>query len=284
MAVNRIGYIYPLRTHDQRNGRCRPRPRFHPIALGLLALSVSSPLFAAANDAGAVLAQQRQRIQAADYRVTGRLVNVDAKGVRTSYGLTIKAHWFPESLRILVDITSPASARQRVLLELQPNGEEKVYLTKPGDTAPKLVPASRWNESFLNGDFGYEDFLEPEYFWPSQADLGPTRRGARDCNLIKSTPAASDPTRYSEVRTWLDNTIGFPVYAEKTLKTTGSVKEFTSIDLRHEGGVWSAGQVQVDVRDKPGSTLLIIDRGSAKANLTMKDFSSATMAHFEGGL
>jgi hypothetical protein len=284
MAVNRIGLIFPLRTHDQPNGRCRPRSRFFQIALALLSLLIVAPLFAAAPDAVPVLAQQRQRIQSADYRVTGRLVNVDAKGTRTSYGLTIKAHSFPDSLRILVDVTSPSSARQRVLLELKPGGEEKVYLVKPGDTAPKLVPSSRWSEGFLGGNFGFEDFLEPEYFWPEQVNLGPTRRGARDCNLIKSTPAASDTTRYSEVRTWLDKTIGFPVYAEKTLKTTGSVKEFTSIDLRHEGGVWSAGQVQVDVRDKPGSTLLIIDRGSAKANLTMKDFSSAAIAHFEGGL
>jgi hypothetical protein len=30
-----------------------------------------------------------------------------------------------------------------------------------------------------------------------------------------------------------------------------------------------------------GSTLLIIDRGSAKANLTLRDFSAAELTHFQ---
>lgn len=245
---------------------------------------LATPAAAAPADATAVLAQQRERIQTADYRVTARLVNTDAKGARSSYSMTIKAHWFPGALRILVDVTSPAASRQRVLLELTPSGDEKVLVAKPGDPALKPVPASHWSEGFLGTAFSFEDFLEPEYFWPNQTLQGPARRGARDCNLVLSTPAGSDSTRYADVKTWLDKTIGFPVYAEKTLKTSGTVKEVTTIDLRHEGGVWSAGQVQIEVRDKPGSSLLIIDRGSAKANLTMKDFSPAALVHFEGGL
>ena len=245
-------------------------------------LSVSA--FATTPDATAVLAQQRQRIQTADYRVTARLVNTPAEGARSSYSMTIKAHWFPAGLRVLLDVTAPAAARQRILLELAPNGEEKILLAKPGDPALRPVAPARWSENFLGSEFSFEDFLEPEYFWPGQTLKGPTRRGARDCNLVASSPAPSDSTRYAEVTTWLDKTIGFPVYAEKTLKASGMVKEVTSIDLRHEGGVWSAGQVQIDVRNKPGSSLLIIDHGSAKANLTMKDFSPAALVHFEGGL
>ena len=245
---------------------------------------ICTPSVAASADAAAVLAQQRERIQAADYRVTARLVNTDAHGAHTSYSMTVKAHWFPAGLRVLLDVTAPAASRQRVLLELAPNGEEKVLVAKPGDTALKPVSPARWAEDFLGTDFSFEDFLEPEYFWPNQTLQGPARRGARDCNLVQSAPAPSDSTRYAEVKTWLDKSIGFPVYAEKTLKTAGTVKEVTSIDLRHEGGVWSAGQVQIEVRNKPGSSLLIIDRGSAKANLTIKDFSPAGLVHFEGGL
>jgi outer membrane lipoprotein-sorting protein len=245
---------------------------------------LSTPAIAASADATSVLAPQRQRIQTADYRVTARLVNTDAAGTRVSYSMTIKAHWFPEGLRVLLDVTSPAASRQRVLLELTPSGGEEIFLARPGDTALKAVSPARWSEGFLGSNLSLEDFLEPEYFWPNQILQGPARRGARDCNLVQSTPTPSDSTRYAEVKTWLDKTIGFPVYAEKNLKTSGAVKEVTSIDLRHEGGVWSAGQVQIDVRNKPGSSLLIIDRGSAKANLTMKDFSPDALVHFEGGL
>jgi len=42
--------------------------------------------------------------------------------------------------------------------------------------------------------------------------------------------------------------LAYPVYAEKTQRGTGTVKEFTYIGLRQTGGVWSASQVEVKVR------------------------------------
>jgi hypothetical protein len=82
------------------------------------------------------------------------------------------------------------------------------------------------------------------------------------------------------VQSWLDHSIGYPVYAEKTLKGTGIVKEFTYFGLRQTGGIWSASQVEVKVRGKAGSTLLIIDRGNPKANLNLKAFSPEQLTHF----
>jgi hypothetical protein len=67
---------------------------------------------------------------------------------------------------------------------------------------------------------------------------------------------------------------------EKTLKGSGNVKEFTYFGLRQMQGVWSATQVEAKIRGHSGSTLFIIDRGSAKADLDLKDFSSTQLAHF----
>ena len=39
---------------------------------------------------------------------------------------------------------------------------------------------------------------------------GKAKFGARDCDIVKSTPGAADRTHYAEVKTWLDPTIGFP--------------------------------------------------------------------------
>jgi len=104
--------------------------------------------------------------------------------------------------------------------------------------------------------------------------LKETKFGARDCDLLRSTPGPNDRTHYAEIETWLDRSIGYPVYVEKTSKTVGSVKEFTYFGLRKNGGVWSASQVEGKIRDHAGSTLLIIDRGTTKANLDLKDFNS----------
>jgi hypothetical protein len=82
------------------------------------------------------------------------------------------------------------------------------------------------------------------------------------------------------VRTWLDHSIGFPVYVEKTQKGAGTVRQFTYIGLRKEAGVWSASQIEGKVRGQAGSTLLIIERGSAKANLKVDDFSNEHLTRF----
>ena len=259
------------------------RPLWAALAATLL---LAIPANAA--DAHAVLAAPRQRVETADFRASGHLVRVDASGARTSYGITIKAHWFPGVLRALVEIAPPQSdrtkpgpdARAHILLEMRPNGQNTILIARPGDKAPAALPFDKWSDGPLGNGFSYEDFLEQQYFWPGQTLLEETRFGARDCDVLKSTPGATDRTRYAGIKTWLDHSIGFPVYVEKTLKGTGAVKEFTYFGLRHDGGVWSANQVEAKTRGQAGSTLLILDRGSAKANLGLGDFSPEQLTHF----
>jgi hypothetical protein len=240
-----------------------------------------------ATDVRAVLAPVRQRIEAADYRATGQLVRVDSGGKRTNYALSIKAHWFSGVLRTLVDIVPPKDpaakedGRVRILLEMRPNGEDTIRIFHPHQSAPILLPADKWSDGLFGGGFSYEDLLEPEYFWPGQSILKSAKFGSRDCNVLKSVPGPSDHTHYADVQTWLDHSISFPVYAEKTLRVGGIVKEFTYFGLRQSSGVWSATQVEAKIRGRAGSTLLIVKRGTERANLSAKDFSPEQIGHFE---
>jgi hypothetical protein len=235
-------------------------------------------------DVHSVIAVARQRIQTADLRASGHLVRVDASGMRTSYGISLRAHWFPGVLRVLVDVSPPSDAkpgaRARILLEMRPNGQNSIQIAHPGDKAPATLPFDKWTDGPLGAGFSYEDFLEQQYFWPGQAVVEETKFGARDCDVLKSTPGAADRTHYAEIKTWLDHSIAFPVYLEKTMKGTGAVKEFTYFGLRHDGGVWSATQVEVKTRGQAGTTLLIVDRGSTKANLNLGDFSPEQLIRF----
>ena len=45
-------------------------------------------------------------------------------------------------------------------------------------------------------------------------------------------------------------------------------------------GIWSATQIEEKTNGQSGSTLLIINRGSAKANLNLGDFSPERITHF----
>jgi Outer membrane lipoprotein-sorting protein len=253
-----------------------------PVAVLLIAAA------AHAADARTVLARVRQNIETADYRATGKLVRVDPGGQRISDAITIKAHWFPGILRALVEIVpppgvaaNPPQQRVRILFELRPNGQNVIRIARPNGPGLVPLPFEKWGEPLFGGQFSYEDLLESQYYWQGQTIVKSARFGARDCDVLKSTPGAADHTHYAEVETWLDHVIDYPVYAEKTLKDGAAVKQFTYFGLRKSGGVWSATQVEAKVRGRLGSTLLIVERGSTRANLTAKDFSPEQISHFE---
>ena len=250
-----------------------------------------------AADAHAVIASARQRIEATDARATGRLVRVEENGTRISNAIAIKAHWFPGVLRVLVEIaparTPTADARQEAqpnagpdarvsfLLEMRPAGQSTIRVFRPHDSAPTSLPFSKWGEGVFGSDFSYEDFLQPEYYWQSQTFLKTARLGARECDVLESTAGASNRSHYVTVQTWIDQATNYPIYAEKTLKDAAGVKEFTSSGLTQSGGVWAAKQVEVKTHGRPGASLLLLERGSANANLTLKDFSPEQISKFE---
>ena len=254
-----------------------------PRVASLIAVLVSvlSAQTANVND---LFATARKQIENADFRVTGHLVAIDATGARVTYPITVKTHWFPGVLREFVDLGQPSSThtdlREHILLYMSATGEHTIQIAHPGEASSHILPFEKWNAHPLGPGFSYEDFLEQQYFWPGQTSEGQAKFGARNCDVIKSSPGPADRTHYAQVKTWIDPSIGFPVYAEKTVKETGAVKEFTSYGVRQEEGHWFAHQIEVTTRGQQGSTLLIFDRGSAKAKLTVADFSPAALTHF----
>ena len=227
-----------------------------------------------------VLAVARRQVESADYRMHGQLVRVDANGTRTTDHVRIKARWFPGILREQIEVTSPPAARLRLLLEMRPGGTSTIWIARPGDKAPAVLPFAKWSQGPLGPAFSYEDFLEEQYFWAGQKDLGVTKFGVRNCDELRSTPGVADKTHFAAVKSCLDPQSGFPLYVEKTLKGAGTVKEFTYFGLRQTRGVWWAHQVEAKIRGRAGSTLLIIDRGTPEAHLSLQDFNLARLTHF----
>jgi len=241
--------------------------------LVLLSLLHSSQAFAAANsDLQAVLTGSRQRIQNLDYRVTGRITRVEGDGKRTSYKFSGKAHWFPDGLRLLSVISGPGSGKTSILLHMTANGHLTIDAMLPGEKAPNALPFERWNDPLVGTDFSYEDMVESQFFWKNQELLTPEKYGARDCFVLKSTPGPQDKSHYDSVKSWIDRSILFPVHEVKTLHGTGEQKEFIYYGLRQIDGAWSASQVEAKVQGKQGSSMLVIEGGSGRAKLGMKDF------------
>jgi len=240
--------------------------------LALLSLVQPTRAFAASPDLQTVLTGSRQRIQNLDYRVSGRITRVEGDGKRTSYKFIGKAHWFPDGLRLLSVFSGPGSDKTSVLLHMTVSGRLTVEAMLPGEKAPSALPFEHWNDPLLGTDFSYEDMLENQFFWKNQELLAPEKYGARDCFVLKSMPGPQDRTHYDSVTSWIDRSILFPVHVVKTLHGTGQQKEFIYYGLRQVDGAWSASQVEAKLQGKPGSSMLVIEGGTGRAKLAMKDF------------
>jgi len=240
----------------------------------LILLSVVHPSrsFAANPDLETVLTGSRQRIEKLDYRATGRLTRVEGNGKRTSYKFVGKAHWFPDGLRLLCEISGPGSEKTTLLLHMSVSGHVTIEAVLPGEKAPSVLPFERWNDSLVGTDFSFEDMVESYFFWKNQELVAPEKYGARECFVLKSTSGSQDRTYYDSVTSWIDHGILYPVHVVKTLRGTGQQKEFLYYGLRQVGGAWSASQVEAKLQGKPGSSMMVIEGGSGKANLSRKDF------------
>jgi hypothetical protein len=248
--------------------------------LVLLSLVHPSRAFAANPELETVLTGSRQRIEKLDYRATGRLTRVEGNGKRASYKFVAKAHWFPDGLRLLCEISGPGSEKTSLFLHMNVSGHVTIEAVLPGEKGASVLPFERWNDPLVGTDFSYEDMVESQFFWKNQELLAPEKYGARDCFVLKSVSGSRDRSYYDSATSWIDRGILFPVHVVKTLRGTRQQKEFTYYGLRQVGGVWSASQVEAKLQGKPGSSILVIERGSGKANLGRKDFnisqSSAT--------
>src|SRR5271167_4550886 len=170
--------------------------------LVLLSLVHPSRTFAASPDLETVLTGQRQRIEKLDYRVTGRLTRVEGNGKRTSYKFAAKAHWFPDGLRLLCEISAPGLAKTSLLLHMSVNGHVTIEAVLPGQKAASVLPFERWNGPLVGTDFSYEDMVESQFFWKHQELLPAEKYGARDCFVLKSVSGSEDRTYYGSVTSW----------------------------------------------------------------------------------
>ncbi len=138
----------------------------------------------------------------ADFSASGYLIWVQASGARLSYPININARWFPCVLLSKAQLanghsqSSSSAAGERTplhaLIEMHPGGENEIWIAHPGDKSASVLPFGKWSDGPVGSAFSYEDFLEDEIFWPGQTFLEKTKFGARDCDIIKSTPGAAD--------------------------------------------------------------------------------------------
>jgi hypothetical protein len=229
----------------------------------------------------AALSDVMEKIQAwrktTDFKANGRLVRVAESGERTTYRISIRARSFADGLKVFCEVTNPPQAKVRLLLESRTTGGATIHTGHAGELAPKELPAASFGDPLLGSEFSFEDLMDNQFLWKNQTLLERAKCGARECYVIKSEPSAADHSHYSSVTSWVDQKIYYPVRIEKVLKGSGIVREFTNYGLRESKGRWSASQIEVETKGRPGSSLLIITGGAEKANLNASQFDPALL-------
>jgi hypothetical protein len=250
------------------------------IAILTVIILLATPFFA--QDAKpATLADIMEKIQAwrkaTDFKASGRLVRVAESGERKTYRISIRARSLADGLKVFCEVTDPPPAKVRLLLESRNGGGATIRTGHAGDPVSKELPAENFGDPLLASDFSFEDLMDDQFLWKNQTLLEKATCGARECYVIKSEPSAADHSHYSSVTSWIDQKIYYPVRIRKVVKGSGTVKEFTNYGLRESKGRWSASQVEVETKGRPGSSLLIITGGAEKANLNASQFDPALL-------
>ena len=242
----------------------------HRMSLALAA--ALSTATAAAQSVATVLQAQQHRVESVDARASGRLVMVDAAGKRTSYKFTLKMQGFPDGVRLLEEVDTPQPVR--LLVRLEPTGRVIAHVAHKdaaGKWQAQAAPA-QLSEPLAGTGFVLEDLVDDQFFWKDQSLVGRAACGSRQCVTLQSQPGSSDHTQYSKVVSSADEKTNALIHVVKTVRGSGVVKDIAYSALRESHGVSSATQMELKMAGRPGSTLVIVDRGTAKANLTLRDF------------
>ena len=243
------------------------------VTILMLATVASSSGLAQGKSLQAILAQERARMQQTDVRGAGHLVEVAATGARTNNSIAIASHWFPDGLRTLLTIDTPANGTLRYLLAMETSGRTSIEVLRKDESAPTRLAPEQWGQGVAGTLFYPEDFFNGQFFWTRQVLLPDQKYGARACYVLKSDPGPGQFSQYSSVTTFLDQKSLAPVYVQAAGRDGAPTKHFVFYDLEQNGGVWNARQVEVKRTGQPGSSLLLIDHGSPHAHLQHKDFS-----------
>jgi len=247
-------------------------------ALVCATCSAQTAAIAPAGSLKAILAGERARVEKSDVRATGRLVEVTASGTRTSNSLALASHAFPSGLWTMITVTTPDHKRERYLLIQNESGHTSIDILRSGEKTAARLPVDDWGQGVAGTLFYPEDFADGQFFWAKQTVLPPAKYGMRECFVLKSEPGPGQGTQYASVTTWVDEKTGAPVYVEAAPKRGGPTKQFVFYALEQIGGLWLSRQVEASLKGRPGTTILLIDRGSPHAHLTRKDFELTAKA------
>ncbi len=197
------GMTLVIVTHENEIATIRPTAHSHPRwkDRGMRALRAAwaaalAPLLCAqaANlNINDLLATQRKQIETADFRATGHLVcdRCSRRSPQLSHhdqGALVSRRAARLGRDRAAAVSRTGICGNTFCLRCDPMARTRFVLPIPATRLRALFPLKSGTLDPLGPGFNYEDFLEQQYFWPGQTSEGQAKFGARNCDVIRSTP------------------------------------------------------------------------------------------------
>ncbi len=183
------------------------------------------------------------------------------------YDLKVFLNGDPRQVRTVYRVTGPADDKACGTAVLMIEGGD-MWLRAPGEPAARKLEAADRPQSFLGGDFSYEDLDFAFLRWPKQKFIKDSRRLGFDCWVIESTPGPGIASQYSRVLSWVDRKYMAAVIAEAYDPKGKLMKNLTVQSVRKldDKGHYIPGQITLENVRAKSRTVLRVDEDHPGSN------------------
>ena len=231
-------------------------------ALLLASASAAGAQTPVQNSAEPVLACMRANIpktlQIKDVQLTAR----DRGGGERTLKARLYAHSEADRLRVMLRIEAPSDLARAAYLVREAENSDEMYVYVPALNKVRRVTGASVDGSLWGTDFSYSDFKQVQNaFSGGSVKLeGSKEIEQRPVNVLYFIPRKEDGTRYSGIRSYVDQKTCVALKVE-FLEGTGVRKQLSvaAKDLVQSGTRWYAQEALMeDLKDKTRSRLKVV--------------------------
>jgi outer membrane lipoprotein-sorting protein len=182
---------------------------FVSAGLALLALTATTPAWAAGPDARDLMEKNFFVSKITAFKTSGRMVLLTSRGERRERKNTTFSVLSPNGIdsKLLVKFSYPADIKGTSFLQIEHiEGQDDQWIYLPALKKSRRLVANNKKDSFVGSDFSYGDISLPKVDLYNHRLLGSETIAGRDCYKIESTPksaATRENSGYSRKITWI---------------------------------------------------------------------------------
>ena len=255
----------------------------HWIGLAFLSMTVLvAPALAADDAAKKVLDCMRKNIPQSLRVQEFDLTSVD----RTGGSRTLRGKLFAKRednlLRVMVKIKSPPDLNNAAYMVREGKEKDDMYVFVPALNKVRRISGAGTDGPLFGTDFTYTDIKQMQNASEGGTTVleKPDKIDGRDVAVLAITPKPGAPSRYSLIRSWVDQKACVPLKMEFSEGKAIRKRLIASVSgITQAGAIWYVAEAKMsDLKDNTNTTLKITGLAS-DVKISDRYFNAATFAN-----